>query len=72
MDEGLLGKKEGDDDRYREDDRGRHELVPDHGALALKVLQTECHGEIARAGEKEQWPGESFLRPEEGENGHGG
>ena len=49
LNKGFLRKEECNDNRHREDNRGSHQLIPDHGALALEVLQAQRHGEIAGA-----------------------
>ena len=63
LDEGLLGEEEGNHDRDREDSRRRHQLVPDHTALTLEILQAKRHREILRAGQEEQWSGEIVPGP---------
>jgi hypothetical protein len=38
LDEGLLREEECNNDRDGKDNRSRHQLVPDHCALTLKIL----------------------------------
>lgn len=72
LNESFLGKEECNNDRHCEDCCGSHELIPDECALTLEILQAKRHGEILRAGEKEQRPSEVIPRPEKRENSHGG
>ena len=72
LNESFLGKEECNNDRHCEDCCGSHELIPDERALTLEILQTERHGEILRAGEKEQGTREVIPRPQEREDRHSG
>ena len=38
LNKGLLREEECNDNRHGKNNRGSHQLIPDHGALTLKVL----------------------------------
>ena len=53
LNESFLGKEKGDHNRHGEDCCGRHQLVPNHSTLTLKILQAERHSEILRTSQEE-------------------